>query len=196
MFSTPLIWFSRGAATVCSSTSAEAPGYTARTVTTGGAISGYCAIGSVRIDARPASTRNIERTAAKIGRSIKKRENMQMPLLLFGGLLGGIRLGRRDLAGLGGIGGRRLCDLDWRARAGLYHAIHDYLVSGLEAAEDNPVLSGPVAYLNGARFDDALGVDGQHDLGARTLQHGALWNRNRGGTHAAGKCHAGELPGT
>ena len=53
MFSMPVIAFSSGAATVCSSTSADAPGYTAGTVTTGGAISGYCAIGSVRIAARP-----------------------------------------------------------------------------------------------------------------------------------------------
>jgi hypothetical protein len=37
---------------------------------------GYCAIGSTRIDARPASTRKIEMTAAKIGRSMKKREIM------------------------------------------------------------------------------------------------------------------------
>ena len=78
MLGTPLIAFSIGAATVCSSVSADAPGYTACTVTTGGAISGYCAIGSVRIAARPASTRNMEITAAKIGRSMKKRENMEV----------------------------------------------------------------------------------------------------------------------
>src|SRR5258705_6531087 len=76
MFGTPLIAFSIGEATVCSSTSADAPGYTALTVTTGGAISGYCAIGRLRIADRPASTRNTEITAAKIGRSMKKRENM------------------------------------------------------------------------------------------------------------------------
>jgi multidrug efflux pump subunit AcrB len=46
------------------------------TVTTGGAISGYCAMGSERIAARPASTRNSEMTAAKIGRSMKKRESI------------------------------------------------------------------------------------------------------------------------
>src|SRR4051812_10060648 len=73
---TPLIAFSSGDATVCSSVVADAPGYTACTVTTGGAISGYCATGSERIAARPASTRNSEITAAKIGRSMKKRENM------------------------------------------------------------------------------------------------------------------------
>src|SRR5438093_2229072 len=95
MFGTPLIAFSSGAATVCSSVSADAPGYTAFTDTTGGAISGYCAIGSVRIAARPASTRNMEITAAKIGRSMKKRENMSFRLYALGA----------DLASLGGAAG-------------------------------------------------------------------------------------------
>ena len=39
----------------------------ARTVTTGGAISGYCAIGSTRIAARPAMTMNTDNTAPKTG---------------------------------------------------------------------------------------------------------------------------------
>src|SRR2546427_10611192 len=78
----PVIWFSSGAATVCSSVSAEAPGYTACTVTTGGAISGYCAIGRLRIAARPAITMKTERTAAKMGRSMKRRENIVGSLFL------------------------------------------------------------------------------------------------------------------
>ncbi len=76
MSSTPLMAFSRGAATDSASTVAEAPGYTARTCTTGGAISGYCAIGSTRIAVRPASTMKSEMTTAKMGRSMKKRENI------------------------------------------------------------------------------------------------------------------------
>src|ERR1043165_7887974 len=76
MFGTPLIAFSMGDATVCSSVWADAPGYTACTVTTGGAISGYCAIGKERIAARPASTMKVEMTAANSGRSMKKRENI------------------------------------------------------------------------------------------------------------------------
>src|ERR687895_449744 len=38
------------------------------TVTTGGEISGYCAIGSTRMAARPARMMKIDRTAAKIDR--------------------------------------------------------------------------------------------------------------------------------
>jgi hypothetical protein len=45
-------------------------------VTTGGAISGYWAIGSERIAARPATMSNTEMTTAKIGRSMKNRENI------------------------------------------------------------------------------------------------------------------------
>src|SRR5690242_17463955 len=82
--------FSIGAATVCSITSAEAPGYTACTVTTGGAISGYCAIGRFLIAASPASTMKIESTAAKIGRSMKKRENMACLGLCYFLLAGGL----------------------------------------------------------------------------------------------------------
>src|SRR5437762_10861035 len=84
MCGTPLIAFSSGDATVSSSTLADAPGYVAVTVTTGGAISGYWAIGRLRIADKPASTRNTEITAAKIGRSIKKRENMSgYPRVIF-----------------------------------------------------------------------------------------------------------------
>src|SRR5436190_6516929 len=76
---TPLIAFSIGEATVCSTVVADAPGYTACTVTTGGAISGYCATGSARMDASPAMMKNVAITAAKMGRSMKKRENMKDP---------------------------------------------------------------------------------------------------------------------
>src|SRR5258706_14195241 len=56
----------------------------ATTLTTGGAISGYCAIGSERIADKPAITKKIDSTAAKIGRSMKKRENMAAPYLALG----------------------------------------------------------------------------------------------------------------
>ena len=42
------------------------------TVTVGGAISGYCAIGSVKIAIAPTMIVTIDRTPAKTGRSIKK----------------------------------------------------------------------------------------------------------------------------
>ena len=73
---TPLISCSSGAATVSAMSSALAPGYVARTTTSGGTTSGYWAIGSPRMDIRPASVMTIDRTVANTGRSIKKREIM------------------------------------------------------------------------------------------------------------------------
>ena len=48
----------------------------ADTSTVGGVISGYCAIGNVNSAIEPPSVMMIEQTEAKIGRSMKKRENM------------------------------------------------------------------------------------------------------------------------
>src|SRR5712691_5751838 len=74
MSSTPLTSCSMGVATVSASTFGFAPGYTARTTTVGGAISGYCAMGSWNTAIPPTSTMTMERTAAKIGRRMKKWE--------------------------------------------------------------------------------------------------------------------------
>src|SRR5512141_3243630 len=71
MFSTPESCSSIGAATTLASVSAEAPGYEAATVTVGGAISGYWAIGRILAATRPAMTMMIASTLAKIGRSMK-----------------------------------------------------------------------------------------------------------------------------
>src|SRR5262249_39586084 len=76
MPSTPLTCCSTGAATVSATTWALAPGYDAATSTVGGAISGYWAIGSVNRAMPPPSTMTIDSTEAKIGRLMKKRENI------------------------------------------------------------------------------------------------------------------------
>jgi hypothetical protein len=68
--STPLISCSRGVATVSAITSGVAPGYWAETTTVGGATSGYCAVGSETKESPPRIVMTIERTAAKIGRSM------------------------------------------------------------------------------------------------------------------------------
>src|SRR5476649_1994591 len=74
MFSTPLICSSSGAATVSAMIFGLAPGYCARTTTDGGTTSGYSEIGSMKIEIRPATKMMIDKTAAKIGLSTKKRE--------------------------------------------------------------------------------------------------------------------------
>src|SRR5262245_46621942 len=74
MSSTPFTSCSIGVATVSAMTSGGAPGYDARTTIVGGTTSGYCATGSETYEIAPRITVTIERTAAKIGRSMKKRE--------------------------------------------------------------------------------------------------------------------------
>src|SRR6185369_15636937 len=74
MSSTPFTSCSIGVATVSAMTSGGAPGYDARTTIVGGTTSGYCATGSETYAIEPRMTVTIERTAAKIGRSMKKRE--------------------------------------------------------------------------------------------------------------------------
>ena len=74
MSSTPLICVSIGAATAWAMVSASAPGYAAETVTTGGAISGYCATGRRIIAPTPAITITADKTTAKIGRWMQNRE--------------------------------------------------------------------------------------------------------------------------
>src|SRR6266853_2872421 len=86
MSSTPLTSCSMGVATVSASTFGFAPGYTARTTTVGGAISGYCAIGNWNTAIPPTSTMTMERTAAKIGRRMKKWEKF-MPSETGGSIL-------------------------------------------------------------------------------------------------------------
>src|ERR1043166_7476586 len=75
MPSTPETCASMGAATVSCTVLALAPGYNAVTCTVGGVTSGYCATGNVHTATNPASVMTTEITVAKIGRSMKKREN-------------------------------------------------------------------------------------------------------------------------
>src|SRR5690349_18854147 len=110
----------------------------------GGAISGYWAIGSTRMAARPASAMKIESTAAKIGRSMKKRENIISPLLLVARRLGRFRPRLGPL-----LRGDDVRVADLHGGAGHHHHLHqsigDDLVAGRDAREHDPLLRRPVA---------------------------------------------------
>src|ERR1700722_15161665 len=71
MPSTPLIASSIGVATVSAMTLGLAPGYCARTTTDGGTTSGYSEIGITGRASPPIRKISIDRTPAKIGRSMK-----------------------------------------------------------------------------------------------------------------------------
>src|SRR4051794_38957050 len=74
MRSTPLICSSIGIATVSAITFGLAPGNCALTITDGGTTSGYSEIGITGSASNPATKMRMERTPAKIGRSMKNLE--------------------------------------------------------------------------------------------------------------------------
>src|ERR1700722_9962752 len=78
MFSTPLTFCSIGSPTVLTSVVALAPGYRVVTCTVGGTTFGYCEVGRLTSETSPITTKNSARTLARTGRSIKKREIMDV----------------------------------------------------------------------------------------------------------------------
>src|SRR2546421_11075839 len=118
-------------------------------------MSGYCAIGRLRIAARPASTMKPDTTVAKIGLSMKKRENMAF-LLRF---CFGFRLRLRGLRLLGLRLRSRFGDAHRGARSEAHQALDDHAVAGLNALVDDPGVAGPVADFDRPRLRGALLLD-------------------------------------
>src|SRR5438034_6082749 len=114
-------------------------------------MSGYCAMGRLRIAARPASTMKMDSTAAKMGRSMKKRENM--------GLFLRLRFCFRLGAGLG--------DAHRRSRPEAHQALDDHAVAGLHALVDDPGIARPLADLDRPRLRGVLLVDDIDELALR-----------------------------
>src|SRR5918995_6363426 len=97
-------------------------------MTVGGAMSGYCATGSVALATKPAITMTIAMTPASTGRSMKNFENMSVARR--GGLSLRLRgLGLRD---------------DRDARIQLHQVVEDDGVASVQAFADDPVLPHPV----------------------------------------------------
>ena len=101
-----------------------APGYTTVREMPGGAMGGYCAMGSVRMASTPASIRIRAITQAKTGRSIKN-----LAIGLFSSRLE-IGLGRRA--------GADFDDADGAARRDFLEPFHDDFVAGFDALGDQP----------------------------------------------------------
>src|SRR5262245_27994546 len=180
MFSTPLICCSSGVTTVAATTSALAPGYCPVTLMTGGAISGYWAIGNRPNDTSPKITNKTKRNAAKIGRSIKDQE---------------MRMGMRALVGHGlqAAAGGRVAGLrhflwgNLGAGAGAHQAVDDDAIIRVEAARDDAQAldhrtqgdkfrPGHVVIINNEyELADLLGADGhirqQHRLACRSTRN-------------------------
>src|SRR5262249_52068988 len=151
MLSTPLTCVSMGAATPCAMVSASAPGYAADTVITGGAISGYWAMGSFTIAASPAITRRIEMTMAKIGLWM---QNFEIMALLLG------RGARGDFH-----------NLQRHAWLNLYGAIDHNSLTTLQSFVDKPIVAIPVAKFERTQLGFAVPCHNPHETALGTLEH-------------------------
>src|SRR5437868_1640671 len=99
--SIPFICCSMTWTTVFCTVVAEAPGYVVLIWTEGGATGGNCSMGSDPRANPPASMIRIERTIAKMGRSMKNLAMAWLPLFCL--------RQRRSLRRWGNAAGRRLC---------------------------------------------------------------------------------------
>src|SRR5579862_5933927 len=97
----------------------------------GGAMLGYCAIGSVVMASAPASMTTIANTQAKIGRSMKK--------LTMAGLL----LSRRDCPPRAGLARLRpiLLGHHLGTRLGLLDSLDDDSIAGLQPRAHHPLIT-------------------------------------------------------
>src|SRR2546430_1443098 len=156
MFSTPLICCSSGVTTESATTSALAPGYWPVKLTTGGAISGYWAIGSRPKETSPRITNTSDTTPAKIGRSMKKRE-MRM-----GRSGASVGLARRGCGGCRTLGGLLRHHLDARTRP--HQAVDDDAVIRLEPGRDHAQAVHDRAERHVFGAGDVLAVDHEHEF--------------------------------
>src|SRR5260370_3530565 len=175
MCATPLISCSIGARTVAATTSALAPGYWPLTLTTGGAMSGYCATGSRPTDTTPTMTKTIETTAAKIGRSMKKWERRMRDSRSIGAdLSAGGRRGR----------GARLLRRNPCAGASAHQAVDDDVVVGCQTLRDDAQAIYDRPERDVFRLGDILGIDHKHELAHLLGANGSLRHEQR----VAGRC--------
>src|ERR1019366_1883238 len=101
----------------------------------GGVICGYCAIGSVQTATAPANVMTMDSTAAKIGRSMKKRENKVDPQLFGPASL--IRGGRHGIRRAALRWLPRLLLADFRLVADALQAAYHHHLSRLKVAGDD-----------------------------------------------------------
>src|SRR5687767_7211939 len=128
-------------------------------------------------------TMNTESTTAKIGRSMKKRENMGLLRLWLGGWLR-FRLGLR--LGFG--------NLDRRPGPELHEAVGDDALAALQALDDDPGIARPLARPHRPRLSQILVVDQINEFSLWTLENGALRHEERLRPHGAVQDDAHELP--
>src|SRR5690606_4215312 len=179
MPSTPLIASSRGADTVSAMTLGLAPGYTVRTTTDGGTTLGYSSVGRIGIAIRPAAKITIDRTAAKIGRSMKNFEKSIAPVSSVIRDVGCDRLHRYGFR------------INRKARhIHFIHAVDDHLVARGEAAFNDAQPVGLAAKLDVVALGFALLVNNPHVLAILVGHHRLVVDQQRIESSAAEQAHA------
>ncbi len=149
-------------------------------------------MGRVRIAASPARTRNSEITAAKIGRSMKKRENMAASagydfgaggaLLSFAGAppppSGAAGPCGGASATMGAPGAQARDAVDDYALAGLEPRLDDPQVADLRVGRVDPLAEGDRAH-RGHVLAVLVAVDDVDELALRAVEHRDLRNGDR-----------------
>src|SRR6266849_5504422 len=154
----PLICCSITCTTTLLTVVADAPGKVVLTCTVGGAIGGYCSMGSCVMDSPPANMMMSAMTIAKIGRLMK---NFAMTRLLRGER----RRARR----------RRLDGPHRGAGPHFLHAGDDHFFAFVQTVLDHPVGARRARRLDRAHRDAVVASDHQRGrVAARIVRHGGL----------------------
>src|SRR6218665_1558319 len=187
MFSTPLIFSSMGEATVSAMTLGLAPGYCARTITEGGTTSGYSAVGNANNAMTPASRMTIDRTPAKMGRSMK---NLEMFMMKLRAVLS--RSSRRFAARHGGhvngVFGHPF------TRPYPLHAVDHDTVALAQASLDDAQAFVEIAQAHLAVLDFVVRIDDKHELLRLVGADGHFVHHHCGPGFATADLHAGIQP--
>ncbi len=122
--------------------------------TCGGAMFGYCWIGSRNTDSPPANISTIASTQANTGLSMKNCEiTYELSALGYAGR--GVGVGRRPLR-------RNLHGLHLGTRPDLLHSIEDHAVPGFQAVADQPVVADRARGRYDAFRNDVVATHQQH----------------------------------
>src|SRR5580704_7313363 len=166
MLLAPLTCFSMAAATDCSTTLALAPRYCACTCTSGGAIGGNWATGSVTMAKAPSSTITIESTIANTGRWMKKRDMLVC------------------------------CDDgDFGARLYVLRALDHHAFARFDAVGDHVTTAELRAERERTLLHDVVRTHDVRGVGALRLDHGRLRNHDGAASYFGDHPHACELAG-
>src|SRR5450830_231539 len=144
--------------------------------TAGGAMAGYCAIGSVKTEIAPASITMMARTHAKMGRSIKKRA-----MVIFRLSVSSCRFRDHHGSRLGGRGGRLHIRRPWHglddnAWCCTLLSVYDQPITCLQTPAHQPLIADGTIRHQRPLLDLVAGTDNIcHRFTCAISANGLLW---------------------